>query len=91
MAKKTPIPTWNPFRSKSDADDLSPANQLASAIVTDRRDLLPSIELIMNAGLDDATAAAALGLFQTALTSPGDPHRDPRAAVSAATGSKSAG
>ena len=45
----------------------------------------------MNAGLDDATAAAALELFQTALTTPGDPHRDPRTAVSAASGSKSTG
>lgn len=89
MAKKTTTPTWNPFRTAEGAD-ASPANELACEIVAERRDLLPSIEWIMNAGLDDERAATALGLFRTALSSPGDPNRDPRTAVSAVGGGKSA-
>ncbi|HWL44408.1 MAG TPA: hypothetical protein VNQ73_15820 [Ilumatobacter sp.] len=67
---------------------MSPANQLAYELVAERRDLLPSIEHIMNAGLDDDVTATALGLFRTALHSPGDPHRDPRAAITKASGGK---
>lgn len=86
MAKKPPARALNQFQTSASPDDLTPANRIASEIVTERLDLLPSIEHIMNAGLDDETAATALGLFRTALTVPGDPHRDPRHAVTAATG-----
>lgn len=85
MAKKAPARALNPYLGSAAPEDLSPANRLAGEIVGDRRDLLPSVEHIMNAGLDDATAAAALDLFRTALSNPGDPHRDPRVAVTEAT------
>lgn len=85
MAKKPPARAINQFQRSASLDELTPANRIASELVTARLDLLPSIELIMNAGLDDATAATALDLFRAALTAPGDPHRDPRVAVSAAT------
>ena len=42
----------------------------------------------MNAGLDDATTAAALDLFRGALSAPGDPHRDPRTAIAKASGKR---
>lgn len=84
MAKKPPARANNQFQRSAALDELTPANRIASEIVTERLDLLPSIEHIMNAGLDDATAATALDLFRAALTAPGDPHRDPRAAISAA-------
>jgi len=90
MAKKPPARAINQFQRSAPLDELTPANRIASELVTARLDLLPSIELIMNAGLDDATAATALDLFRAALTAPGDPHRDPRAAVSAAMAPTSA-
>lgn len=86
MAKKAPAQAANPYLGSAAPEDLSPANRIAGEIVDDRRDLLPSVEFIMNAGLDDATAAAALGLFRTALAAPGDPNRDPRTAIAGASG-----
>lgn len=71
----------NPYRSTTSPDDLSPANRLAFEIVADRRDVIPSVERIMNAGLDEDATARALGLFRDALVSVGDPHRDPRVAI----------
>ncbi len=91
MVKKQSRTPQNPYQSSASPAELSPANLLAYEIVGARRDLLPSVEQIMNAGLDDDVTAAALGLFQTALINPGDPHRDPRVAItraSNATGSK---
>lgn len=86
MAARKAAAPRNPYQTSATADELSPANQLAFEIVAERRDLLPSVEHIMNAGLDDDTAAAALGLFREALANPGDPHRDPRSAISHASG-----
>jgi len=91
VARKAPARATNQFEASAAPEDLSPANRIASEIVTERSDLLPSIEHIMNAGLDDETAANALELFRTSLTAPGDPHRDPRVAISAATGKPSSG
>lgn len=84
MVKKQARLAPNPYRTSNPDAELSPANQLAFDIVSTRPDLLPSVEHIMNAGSDDDTATAALQLFNTALTSPGDPHRDPRVALAAA-------
>src|ERR687898_3144121 len=71
----------NPYLRSESPDDLGPANRIAYDIVAARRDLLPSVERIMNAGLDEPGTVGALGLFQTSLTSPGDPNRDPRVAI----------
>ena len=84
MVKKQARSAPNPYRTSGSDAELSPANQLAHDIVSARPDHLPSVEHIMNGGGDDATATAALHLFNAALTSPGDPHRDPRVALAAA-------
>jgi hypothetical protein len=71
----------NPYLTTESPDDLSPPNRIAYEIFAERRDLLPSVERIMNAGLDEETTTNALSLFRTALTAPGDPHRDPAVAI----------
>lgn len=68
------------------ATDLGPAESIAYEIVGQRADLRPSVERIVNAGLSLEATEHALTLFQTALTTAGDPHRDPRAAIASATG-----
>ena len=76
----------NRYVTAGDPDDLGPADRLAHDILTVRGDLLPSVDRIMSAGLDDTGAAEALSLFQAALDAPGDPNRDPRIAIAAAGG-----
>jgi hypothetical protein len=73
----------NPYLNAATADELSPANRIAHDIVAERRDLLPSVERIMNAGLDETSTIGALSLFQASLVAPGDPNRDPRVAIAA--------
>jgi hypothetical protein len=88
MIKKSrrPVkPTENPHLTSGSADDLGPANRIAYEIVAQRRDLVPSVERIMNAGLDQDGTVHALSLFRDSLTTMGDPHRDPRVAIAAAT------
>src|ERR1700752_3276435 len=73
----------NPYLKVGTPDDLSPANRIAYDIVAERRDLLPSVERIMNADLDEDGKVGALPLFQGSLTVAGDPNRDPRVAIPA--------
>ena len=80
-------PADNPYLTSSSVDDLTPANRIAYEIVADRRDLVPSVERIMNAGLDQDATVRALSLFRESLTTIGDPHRDPRVAIATATSS----
>ena len=75
----------NPYLTTQSPEDLGPASRLAYEIVHDRRDLLPSVERIMNAGLDDEATLQALTLFSHALVTTGDPHRDPRVAIASCT------
>ena len=84
MPKKPPA-LRNQFQTSAPLDELTPANRLASEIVTERPDLLPSVVRIMEAGLGDRTAEHALELFRVALTQPGNPNRDPRVAITSAT------
>ncbi len=84
-AKKSANARPNPYLDLDEAD-MSPAEVMARDILDGRADLQPSVERIMSAGLDDDAAARALELFRTSLTQPGDPHRDPRAAIAAVTG-----
>jgi hypothetical protein len=88
MAPRKAVGPRNPYQTSTPDATLSPANQIAFEIAAERRDLLPSVEVIMNAGLDDATTAAALDLFRGALSAPGDPHRDPRTAIAKASGKR---
>jgi hypothetical protein len=71
----------NPYLTSATPDELGPAERIAYDIVADRRDLLPSVERIMNAGLDEAGTLGALELFRSSLHAPGDPNRDPRVAI----------
>jgi hypothetical protein len=71
----------NPYLSAGTPDDLGPADRIAFDIIADRHDLLPSVERIMNAGLDQDSTVRALTLFRAALGVIGDPHRDPRVAI----------
>ncbi|CAN5811504.1 MAG: hypothetical protein ACR2HP_11615 [Ilumatobacteraceae bacterium] len=71
----------NPYLTKESPEDLSPPNRIAFEIFAERRDLLPSVERIMNAGLDEQATTKALDLFRTSLGTPGDPHRDPAVAI----------
>jgi hypothetical protein len=76
----------NPYRSSTSPDDLEPANRIAFDIVADRRDLLPSVERIMNAGLAEEDTLRAMTMFRDALDSAGgDPNRDPRVAIARCT------
>lgn len=71
----------NPYLTSATPDELSPANRIAHDIVAERRDLLPSLERIMNAGLDEDGTVGVLTLFRCSLTAAGDPNRDPRVAI----------
>lgn len=68
------------------SEDLSPAYRVANEIVTTRADLLPSVDRIIGAGLNEPNEERALTLFRDSLGRPGDPHRDPIIAIAAATG-----
>ena len=86
VTKKAAKGRNNPYLGDGDPEALSPANRLAYEIVADRRDVLPSVERIMNAGLEESETVTALTLFRTALASLSDPNRDPRVALAAASG-----
>ena len=62
-------------------EDLGPAEQIAHEILAGRRDLLPSLERIMTAGLGPEGTLTAISLFRDALGKPSDVHRDPRVAI----------
>lgn len=73
------------WKAVGSAHELSPVEQAAHSIVTDRPDLMPSVERIMESDLDADGRGRALGLFAEALITPGDPNRDPRVAIAAAS------
>jgi hypothetical protein len=70
------------WKSPGSAHELDEVERLAHGIVTDRSDLLPSVERIMSAPLGADDRLRALTLFHEALNTPGDPNRDPRVAIS---------
>ena len=71
----------NPYLTAASPEDLEPPNRIAYEIVSERRDLLPSVERIMNAGLSGPATTDALTMFRTSLQAPGDPNRDPSVAI----------
>jgi hypothetical protein len=75
-------PAWQIAGS---SDDLGPAERIAHDILAKRRDLLPSVDRIMTAGLDADGTLRAIGLFRDSLANPGDVHRDPRVAIARCT------
>jgi len=81
VTKKQPP---NPYLTAASVDDLAPADQVAYDIVARRRDLMPSVSRIMNAGLG-ADTLAAITLFRDSLTNLSDPNRDPAVAIANCT------
>ncbi len=69
------------WKSPGSPHELGEVEQLAHSIVTERPDLMPSVERIMAAPLDGDDRLQALTLFRDALHAPGDPNRDPRVAI----------
>jgi hypothetical protein len=80
VAKRSKTPAPQPYVAE-DPDELEGADLIAHEIVSERRDLLPSVAVIMEAELEDDTRTAAMGLFRDALGDLDDPNRDPRAAI----------
>ena len=80
-----PPPNAKAYLTVVDIDELGPADRVARLIVDARRDLLPSVARIMDAGLSPDATLVAIGLFRDALESGSDPNRDPRVAIAAAT------
>ena len=74
----------NPYLTTDSPDELEPPNRIAYEIMSERRDLLPSVERIMNAGLSAPATIDALTMFRTSLQAPGDPNRDPSVAIARA-------
>ncbi len=71
----------NPYLTTSSPDGLGPTDRIAFEIITDRPDLLPSVERIMTAELDTDARYRAINLFRDSLESGSDPNRDPRVAI----------
>jgi hypothetical protein len=64
-------------------ENQTPSDLVASAIVARFSDLAPSVNRIMQAGLDEAGQLHAITLFQESLSTPGDPMRKPDNAIEA--------
>ena len=84
--KKAAAQPVRPYLGSPDPEELSPSYRVAYEIVTTRADLLPSVDRIIGAGLDEPNEERALTLFRDSLADPGDPHRDPNVAIAAASG-----
>jgi hypothetical protein len=92
MAKaksKKPITRWSD--GSVPAEELAPNERIAHEVVSEYRDLAPSIEKIMNAEMDEDARHEALTAFRTSLGSIGDPNRDPRVAITNAGGTLAEG
>lgn len=78
--KKTPTSRWHD--GVTPVEELGACDQLAHELVSEFRDLTPSVERIMNAEeLDDDQRLTALTSFRASLAQIGDPNRDPRTAI----------
>ncbi|MFN8024532.1 MAG: hypothetical protein U0Q03_23595 [Acidimicrobiales bacterium] len=73
----TPLPAYLQTSLPADA---TAVDQLAFEILSGRRDLLPSVQRIIDAG-GEGGGERALRLFCDALDVIGDPNRDPRVAI----------
>lgn len=79
------------WKTPGSPHELEPVEQLAHGIVSDRPDLLPSVERIMLAALDGDARLRALTLFRDSLHTPGDANRDPRVAIARCQADAAAG
>ena len=81
VTKRATKSATNPYRGVASPEDLGPTERIAFDIIAKRRDLLPSVDRIMNADLDDAARLRAITLFCDSLERAGDPNRDPRVSI----------
>jgi len=79
VKKKVPATRWHD--GSTPVEELPADEQLAHGLVSERLDLAPSVERIMNAELTEAQRTHALEAFNVSLDNPGDPNRDPRTAI----------
>lgn len=77
--KMQPVTRW--FDGTTPVEEPSAPEQLAHEMVSQFRDLAPSVERIMNAELSDEQCEQDLPAFRDSLGTPGDPNRDPRLAI----------
>ena len=86
MAKKKVAATrWHD--GVGELDELSDIEQVAHTIVTERRDLEPSVARIMDSEtLDDDQRTVALNSFHASLSDPDDENRNPLVAITNAGG-----
>ena len=61
--------------------DHTPSEAAAHALVDGYPDLEPSVNRILNSGLDEDERMVAIELFQASLDTPGDPNRIPANAI----------
>ena len=80
--KKQPRTRWHD--GTTPVEELPPTEQIAHQLVSERRDLAPSVERIMDAELGDDQRNLALTLFRDSLMNDNDPNRDPRVAIATA-------
>ena len=66
-------------------EELTPNQQLAHQLVTDRSDLTVSVERIMAAEIDEDQRLHALTAFHNSIGAVDDPNRDPRVAIANAS------
>jgi len=64
-------------------DGHTPSEAVAHEILSQFRDLEPSVNRIMSSDLGEVGRLQAISLFQTSLNVPGDPNRHPAAAIEA--------
>lgn len=77
--KNKPTTRWHD--GSTPVEELEPTEQLAHEIVSQFRDLSPSVERIMDAEATPEQRHVALTAFHASLGEVGDPNRDPRVAI----------
>lgn len=81
--KKKPATRWHD--GTTPIEELAANERIAHEVVSQYRDLAPSVERIMAADLTDDQRNDALTTFRDSLTRIGDPNRDPRTAIANAS------
>lgn len=79
VKKKVTFTRWHD--GSTPIEELPADEQMAHQLVSERGDLAPSVERIMDAELTVDQRAHALNAFNESLANPGDPNRDPRTAI----------
>jgi hypothetical protein len=83
VKKKVNTTRWHD--GSTPVDELAPNELLAHELVSQYRDLSPSVERIMAAELDDDQRNQALSAFRDSIGTLDDPNRDPRIAIANAS------